>query len=66
MNCDQELRTTKGAPHGHVQLALNFISESGLPCAFHALLNLQLAKPMDSHAIYIGIRSQRDKTQTNK
>ena len=43
--------TTKGGPHGHVHRARNFISESGRPCVFHAVLNLHDAIPMESQAI---------------
>ena len=45
------MRTTKGGPHGHVQLARNFISESGLPCFFHAARKRHDAIPIDNHAI---------------
>jgi len=45
------MRTTKGGPHGHVQCARNFISESGLPCFFHAARKRHDAIPIDNHAI---------------
>ena len=46
------MRTTKGGPHGHVHRARNFISESGLPCVFHAARKRHDAIPIDNHAIY--------------
>ena len=44
-------RTTNAGPQGHVQDAVNFNSSLGLPCATQALRNLQLDRPIDSHAI---------------
>lgn len=46
------MRTTKGGPHGQVQDARNFISESGRPCLFHAARKRHDAIPIDNHAIY--------------
>ena len=46
------MRTTKGGPHGQVQRARNFISESGRPCIFHAARKRHDASPIDNHAIY--------------
>src|SRR6267142_4878186 len=46
------MRTTKGGPHGQVQRARNFISESGRPCIFHAARKRHDAIPIDNHAIY--------------
>lgn len=45
------MRTTKGGPHGQVQRTRNFISESGLPCFFHAARKRHDAIPIDNHAI---------------
>jgi hypothetical protein len=50
------MRTTKGGPHGQVQRARNFISESGRPCIFHAARKRHDAIPIDNHAIYGTIR----------
>lgn len=44
--------TTNGGPQCQVHAARNFISLSGLPWRTHAFLNLQLANPIDNHAIY--------------
>lgn len=46
--------TTNGGPHGHVQDALNLSSLRGRPCLTQARRNLQLARPIDNHAILGG------------
>ena len=45
------VRTTKAGPQGQVHPARNFISLKGRPWSTHARRNLQLARPIDSHAI---------------
>jgi hypothetical protein len=45
-------KMTNGGPQGHVQDALNLSSSKGLPWATQAERNLQLAIPMDNHAIW--------------
>lgn len=57
------MRTTKGGPHGHVHRARNFISESGLPCVFHAARNRHDAIPIDNHAIYMPRSTAEERTR---
>jgi hypothetical protein len=46
-----EMLTTNRGPQGQVHEARNLSSLSGLPCRTQAFLNLQLASPIESHAI---------------